>query len=285
MVRVGKQSVFVDNQAARGFARRVGVTILANRLIGRDERLDSLLNRVRLAERTHDAALFAWVLLLGGGGGYDADLACGHRPGGRILPVRIAVQDHVRIQRLTLKRQALVFSINRSRRPIHQPVRLVGGVVEKVHADTRGKPTCHRHVFFGADLAGQGDHDTKARSLRRVLVRGVHTSRAGQLFSQREPHVRRAEVDIQGQGGAAEHRAFLTPAFSQVACDEAAHVFHVGLLGVRHFQELREGFRRAVRLCEAFAQLLPVDHAVQPLGGCAPRGCGDFQLHCFYPFL
>ena len=118
-----------------------------------------------------------------------------------------------------------------------------------------------------------------------MLVGGVHTSRAGQLFSQREPHVRRAKVDIQGQGGAAQHRAFLTPALCQVACDETAHVLHVGLLGVRHLQELRERFRRAVSLGQAFAQLGPVNRRVQPLGGGAPRGCRDFQLHCFSSFL
>ena len=93
-------------------------------------------------------------------------------------------------------------------------------------------------------------------------MRRVHTSRAGQLFSQREPHVRRAKVDIQGQGRAAQHRAFLTPALSQVAGHEAAHVFHIGLLGVRHFQELRERFRRAVGLGQALAQLCPVNRAV-----------------------
>ena len=95
-----------------------------------------------------------------------------------------------------------------------------------------------------------------------MLMSGVHTSRAGQFLGQGQPHVRRAKVDIQGQGGAAEHRAFLTPAFSQVACDEAAHVFHIGLLGVRHLQELGEGFRRAVRLCQALAQLRPVNRGV-----------------------
>ena len=118
-----------------------------------------------------------------------------------------------------------------------------------------------------------------------MLVRGVHTGRARQLFSQGEPHIRSAKVDIQGQGGAAEHRAFFTPSLGQVACDEAAHVFNVGLLGVRHLQELREGFRRSVSLGQSFAQLGPVNRRVQPLGGGAPRGCRDFQLHCFSSFL
>ena len=118
-----------------------------------------------------------------------------------------------------------------------------------------------------------------------MLMSGVHTSRAGEFFSEREPHIRSAKVDIQGKGRPAQHRAFFTPALSQVACDEAAHVFHIRLLGVRHFQELGERFRCAVRLGQAFAQLRPVDHAVKPLGGGAPRGCRDFQLHCFHPFL
>ena len=95
-----------------------------------------------------------------------------------------------------------------------------------------------------------------------MLVRGVHTGRAGQLFGQGEPHIRSAKVDVQGQGGPAQHRAFLTPALCQVACDEAAHVFHIRLLGVSHLQELRERFRCAVSLPEAFAQLRPVNHAV-----------------------
>ena len=103
----------------------------------------------------------------------------------------------------------------------------VGGVIEKVHADTRGEAARDWHVFFSADLAGQGDHDTKARSFWRVLVRGVHTSRAGQLFSQGQPHVRRAKVDIQGQSRPAQHRSFLTPALGEVTGDEAAHVFHI----------------------------------------------------------
>ena len=226
-MRVGKQAVFVDHQAAGGFARRVSVAVLTDSLVGWDESLDSLLDRVGLTEGTDDAAFFARVLLLGGRGGYDADLAGRHGPGGRILPVRVPVQDRIGIQRLTLEREALVLAVNRSRRPVHEPVRLVGRVIEKVHADTRSEAASHGHVFFSAHLTGQGDHDTKPRSLRSVLVRRINTGGAGQLFSQREPHIRRAKVDVEGQGGAAQHRAFLTPSLCQVACDEAAHVFHI----------------------------------------------------------
>ena len=74
MVRVSEQTVFVDHQAARRLAWRVGVAIFANRLIRRDESLDSLLDRVRLTERADDAGLFPRILLLGGCGSNNADL-------------------------------------------------------------------------------------------------------------------------------------------------------------------------------------------------------------------
>ena len=62
-------------------------------------------------------------------------LPFGHRPLRCIMPVRIFGQNRIRIEQISRDLPEYEFSIGRGGRPVHQPARFIGGIIEKFNSD------------------------------------------------------------------------------------------------------------------------------------------------------
>ena len=135
VVGVGEQAVVVDDEAAGGLAGGVGVARVVDPLVGGDELLDGLGDGVGAAERAYDAALVPGVgLAVAAVPGVGAQLARGRGPCAGVRPVLVGGQDLVGVEEAALVVLMHVLPVGAGGRPVHEPVGLVGGVVEGVHA-------------------------------------------------------------------------------------------------------------------------------------------------------
>ena len=180
MTRVGpvvavEPLVIIHQRATLGGAGRVGVAVVAVVLVySREPPLHRLGDAVAATERADDATLAAWILLLATPHpSCDGPLPRAGRPLQRVADVRKARPHVVRVDGCALPGETEVLAITRCTWPVHQPLRLVGRVVEEVHPYEVGDRACNRLVVVRSDILGKRHDQPVSRSVRLVAVCSV----------------------------------------------------------------------------------------------------------------
>ena len=96
----------------------------------------------------------------------------GRKPCG-IRPFRVRRQDGVRVEPFFICFLIYEHSVLRRGRPVHQLIRLIAALVEKVDAKRLRHVTGHRHELLGGDVAGHGENNADTRRILRAAVGGV----------------------------------------------------------------------------------------------------------------
>ena len=180
MTRVGpvvavEPLVIIHQRATLGGAGSVGVAVVAVVLVdSREPPLHRLGDAVAAAECADDATLAAWILLLATPHpSCDGPLPRAGRPLQRIADVRKARPHVIRVDGSTLPGETEVLAVTRCAWPVHQPLRLVGRVVEEVHPYEVGDGACNRLVVVRSDVLGKWHDQPVTRRVRLVTVRSV----------------------------------------------------------------------------------------------------------------
>ena len=167
--------VIIHQRTTLGGASRVGVAVVAVVLVySREPPLHRLGDAVAAAECADDATLAAWILLLATPHpSCDGPLPRAGRPLQRIADVRKARPYVVRVDGSALSGETEVLTVTRCTWPVHQPLRLVGAVVEEVHPYEVGDGARDRLVVVRPDVLGQRHDQPVTRRVRLVAVCSV----------------------------------------------------------------------------------------------------------------
>ena len=188
------------------------------------------------------------------------------RPAGHVRPVRVLLQHGVGAEELALDMVEEVLPVPAVARPVHQPARLVGRVVEVVYADVQRHAPRYGLILVRAYIPVQRDDQPVPGRLRPVLVGAV--DRAGVADGQLDfvPEVRHRGVHVEREHAAELHRLGVALPALQDAADEAADVLDGVLLILSHTQVFRLRLLRPGGLAESFAEeFCPGDLFVLPL--------------------
>ena len=132
VMAVGEQAVFVDDKSCccRTFRVGVSVGISASLILVRQVFLYGFVYIVASAEGSYKSALLSWVSLLLCRYAYDFCHSAAAWPLAGISPVMVGSKYVVSIHSLTLMMTEEEGTSLGRRRPEHQSLRLVGGVIE-----------------------------------------------------------------------------------------------------------------------------------------------------------
>ena len=167
--------VIIHQRTALGGAGSVGITVVAVVLVHSGEPpLHSLGDAVAATERADDATLAARILLLTTPHpSCDGPLPRAGRPLQRVADVRKARPHVVRVDGGALSGETEVLAVTRCAWPVHQPLRLVGRVVEEVHPYEVGDGARDGLVVVWSDVLGKWHDQPVTRCVRLVAVRSV----------------------------------------------------------------------------------------------------------------
>ena len=146
-----------------------------------------------------------------------------------IFPIYVPGQHVVGVQPGSVDALEQVFSIHRNGRPEHQPLRLVGGVVEVLNTPVERDHPGDGDVLLRRHRARQGDVEAQAGRYRRVLVRGVHGRREGAEHPHFVPEVHGRKIGVEGQERAVGHGNAGPPPAFQRSPDDSPYVFDAQL--------------------------------------------------------
>ena len=176
VMAVGKQASLIYHQSSCYASLCIGVALCVPALLiyVRQEGRYGLVYVVAAAERAHDTLLLCRVSLLLGGGVYAGGYAAAVRPLAHISPVMVGGKHLVRIQGFTLCMLEVILYITWAARPVHQPLGLVGGIVEEVYAYPCGQRSAYGLVLLACHAATQQYHKPHAGCFGCVGVRSIH---------------------------------------------------------------------------------------------------------------
>ena len=279
--------VVVHQRTTLGGACRVGVAVAAVVLVhSREPPLHRLGDAVAATKRTDDATLATRVLLLAPPNpSCDGPLPRAGRPLQRIADVVKARPHVVRVDGGTLSAETEVLAVTRCARPVHQPLRLVGRVVEEVHPYEVGDGACNRLVVVRPDVLGKWHDQPVTRRVRLVAVRSVqHPCRALQGGAHDIHRGGVGIVDVQGDEGPAHYRGGLAMRAVKPTTDEAPDVLDAGPLVTTHGLVLLGRLRCADGLLEPCDQIRPHDPRSSPVCVSTMLADTDFVLALVHNF-
>ena len=230
----------------------------------RQELFDRLPDRVSTAERPHRAGLCKRVRLLFRGLFYRFRFPGRYRPGGNVPPVVIKPQIIIRIQDVAVHDLIDILPVARRGRPVHQPVRLVRGIIKQIHPDLLRHLAGKGRVFLLGHIPFQRKDQTQPGRFRRMLMRGVHTQLMGMEQGKLIQDIRCAVVHVQRQHGPAQNRPGLSPATPQMSAHKTAHILDSVLLGLCHLPIFLHCFRGGLRGAHSPAEIIPGDLVIFP---------------------
>ena len=279
-----RELVVIDDYAGSTFARDVGVAAGDVRFLVdvTEEKGNGLMDVIRPAECADYASLRQRISLPLHVVPDSRSLAGRGRPGGDVAPISVAVEQYIGVSQRPIPRLEVILDVSRSRRPVHQAVCLVGGVIEIVQANTSGNGAGNRLILLLGNVVGKRIDEAQARMVSAILVRPIGAAQEWDLLFDAVHDPRSSVVQVQGHGAAALDTARLPSALAQMSQHKTADVLDGVLLGSRHSKEFCQRFGGLGGLREVFDKLLPCGF---PIG---PRfrhpGISNCYLHRHFPF-
>ncbi len=272
MVAEGELAV-IEHHAGGGVGGDVIVTSVhcARFVYVRKESLERVLDAVCPAEDADNAFLSERVCLFGQRPAHDLRLPGGRRPGVCVPPVFICGQILVRIEQAPVFQLEYEFAVGRRGRPVHEPRRLIGRIVEEVDTDLPGDHAAESGILVRGYLPGQRDDETKARAFRCVLMGGIDAALPVVEHDQHIPDVRLGVIHVQCEHGTAEDMAVLTPAFLEMSADKSADILDAVLPAFREASVLGYCFGCPDRRTDASDEFFPCQLTVFSIS--SPSGC------------
>ena len=106
------------------------------------------------------------------------------------MPVNVSSELLVCVQPRPVLDLVSVFSIDRRRGPVHETMRLIGGVVAHVNADVLRNLSGDRRIFLRRDRTRERHNQAKTRRLWPMAMSAVKNGRAAENQNNRVPRVR-----------------------------------------------------------------------------------------------
>ena len=194
------------------------------------------------------------------------------------MPVCIFGKVFVRIQQRAFDIGKDKLRPSGRRRPVHESMRFIGGIVKEIHADFACQHTGNGRVFLFGDVSAQRHTEPQARELRRVFVGGVEAALEVVEGLYGFDRFGRSIVHIQCEHTPAEDVVLFASAVFQMTAHETADVLDDVLLGFGKAAEFGSGFGSVEGLADPFAEVFPCDFAVFPFGCGTGGAVCDFQI-------
>ena len=146
------------------------------------------------------------------------------------MPIRIFCQNRIRIEQISRDLPEHEFSIGRGGRPVHQPARLISGIIKQFNPDLFRNFSGNSAVFIRRHLTGKGNDKTESRLFRGMLMGGVHIALEGKEHLNLIDDIRCRIIHIQRQARTGKDAVLLpAPAFER-SQNKASHIFDLILL-------------------------------------------------------
>ena len=231
------------------------------------------------AERSDDAPLGQRVFGLRRRAVHPLLHGLGGWPQRGILPVGIARQHRVRIEKRRVLILEHIVAVLRSAGPVHQAGRLEGGGIEAGQRQVIGNSAGNGGVLVGCHSSRQRDDDAQAHLLRCVAVGRIQGIGIDERHVQIVQQAGISIIGVQAYGAPVDHRGIVPLAAFQIARNEPADILAAVLVLFVHSGVLGHGFPCARGCGELLQQLAPQQFFVLPVLGHAALAYSHQQLH------